>query len=283
MVGELNRLVDKYAKAADGPQIATRQYSTPVYKVPVDQPVVRVQFDNLPSDAGTMQTAFEAVPIPPNAKAADGLDMQLTVWQPSTDKLWELWKAEKRADGWHARWGGAIEHVSTDPGFYTTDSWPGAKSNWGASGTSLPLIAGTVLIKEAQEGKVDHALAMALPTVRYWWYSWPAQRSDGNYAGTQYIPEGAHFRVDPTLNVDSMNLSPFAKMLAKAMQRYGVIVRDVSSTIQLYGEDHTPTGSNPWPGIIGPAYPNNTWSMLAKLPWKRMQLLKMDVKKNYDQ
>jgi hypothetical protein len=215
---------------------------------------------------------------------AAGLDQQLTVWQKSTDRLWELWKASKQTDGWHARWGGAIDHLSTDPGFYTTDTWPGlSKSNWGASGTSLPLIAGTVMIKEAQAGKIEHALAMALPTVRYWWYTWPAQRSDGNYAGTQYIPEGAHFRLDPALDLNTLTLNPFQKMLARAMQKYGVIVRDVSSTIQLYGEDHTRFPTNPWPAIIGSAYPNSTWSLLAKLPWKRMQLLKMEVKKNYEQ
>ena len=40
------------------------------------------------------------------------------------------------------------------------------------------------------------------------------------------MPQGAHLRLDPAVDVDSLGLHPVARMLAEAAQRYGVIVRD---------------------------------------------------------
>ena len=50
-------------------------------------------------------TTFEAVPIPSDASPAAGPDAHMTVWQPSTDHLWEFFQARKLADGWHANFG----------------------------------------------------------------------------------------------------------------------------------------------------------------------------------
>ena len=78
---------------------------------------VRVRLDTAaPSTAGSaLQRALASVPIPRDAKPAPGSDRHMTIWQASTDTLWELFGARRDADGWHARWGGAIRHVSTQP------------------------------------------------------------------------------------------------------------------------------------------------------------------------
>ena len=46
--------------------------------------------------ASGLQKAYNRVPISPNARPAAGSDGHMTVWQPSTDKLWEFWQARKR-------------------------------------------------------------------------------------------------------------------------------------------------------------------------------------------
>ena len=131
--------------------------------MPADQPAVRVQLDP-GSWKATLQQAFEAVPIPANAVPGGGPDAHMTIWQPSTDRLWELFKAAKLADGWHASFGGAMSSTSTSPGYYDAASWPGlSRPLWGATATSLPVVAGTMMIGELNAGVIPHALAMNIP------------------------------------------------------------------------------------------------------------------------
>ena len=72
-----------------GPWINTSQYSTPIYTVPVDQPTVSVilEYDN-----PALQAALSAVPIPADAEPAAGSDAEITIYQSSTDTLWEMWE-----------------------------------------------------------------------------------------------------------------------------------------------------------------------------------------------
>ncbi len=119
----------------------------------------------------SLQGASDAVPIPPRAQPAAGTDSQITIYQPSTNRLWEYWDLRRYHDGWHARWGGAMDNVSNSPGYYTPSSWSGALSVWGASATSLPLIAGTMTLAELESGRINHALAITIPE--------PARRRGG--------------------------------------------------------------------------------------------------------
>jgi hypothetical protein len=263
--------------ARTGPWIQTWDYSTPVYRVPAEQPTVRVQLD-AGSWATTLQAALEAVPIPSNAQPAAGTDGHLTIWQPSTDRLWELYRAHNEPDGWHADFGGAMMNVSGNPGYYTPLAWPGALSVWGATATSLPAVAGTMLITELQSGVIPHALAMAVPFARARVFSWPAQRTDGTSADPNAIPEGARFRIDPTLDLDALDMPPVTRMMAKAAQRYGMIVRDQTShAIGFFAEDPSPTGADPYASLFGGLYPTD---LLASFPWSHLQLLKMDLSSN---
>jgi hypothetical protein len=275
LVGELRRIVGTATAAHDGPWIASGQYSTPVYTVPAGQRAVRVKLDV--AERSNMQGAFAAVPLPGDARPAAGTDRHLTVWQPSTDRLWEFWQLARRADGWHARWGGAMEHVSKSPGYFEASSWPGARPYWGATASSLPLLGGLITRADVTERRIDHALAFALPAIRSGAFAAPAQRTDGRDPRPGAIPMGARFRLDPALDLDSLHLPPITRMIAEAVKRHGMILRDTASTIQFYAEDFTATGPDPLPDLIGPDYPNTYWRQLAAFPWDRLQLLKMDL------
>jgi hypothetical protein len=93
------------------------------------------------------------------------------------------------------------------------------------------------------------------------------------------IPEGARFRLDPTLNIDALNLPPMTKMIAKAAQTYGMVVRDQTGhAISLFAENYIQYGTtDPYTspgGFFGGPYPN---PVLKAFPWDRLQLLKMDL------
>jgi hypothetical protein len=278
LVAELRRLVDQELGRGNGPWIETHRCSTPLYRVPADQRTVRVALDDPGASwrAG-LQKAFEAVPIPAEARPANCSDLHMTVWQPATDRLWEFWRARKEADGWHASWGGAIKDVSRSVGYYTPDAWPGSSSwNWGATASSLPVIGGVMLLEELRRGSIDHALAMNVPMARGQVFSWPAQRSDGKSTNPNALPEGARLRLDPSLNIDRLDLPPLTRMMAEAAQRYGIVVRDQTSEAHsFFAEDPTPTGTDPYrgkQGFFGGKWPNE---LLADFPWDSLQVLKL--------
>ena len=226
----------------------------------------------------SLQKAFAAVPIPPGARPARGPDAHMTIWQPSTDRLWEFFQMRREPDGWHAAWGGAIEHVSHSPGYYAASSWPGALTAWGASATSLPVAGGLITIADLRSGVIDHALSIALPAPRAGVYTWPAQRADGT-GGPDTIPEGARLRLDPHLDLNGLNLPPLTRMIADAAQRYGIVVRDQTHYgISLYAEDPTQFGGTKlYYGMHGFFDGMTPQQLLARFPWRDLQVLKLQL------
>ena len=277
LVGTLRKTVAQNQAVRSGPWMSTGDTPT-LYTVPADQPTVRVQLDP-GSWKVSLQHAFTSVPLPANAIAAPVGDAQITVWQPSTDRLWELFQARKLADGWHASFGGAMSNASQSRGYFDLASWPGLSQTWwGATATSLPAVAGTIMIDELKAGVIPHALAMNIPWAKPKTFSWPAQRTDGRSTDPNAIPEGARFRLDPNLNIDAMNLPPMTKMIAKAAQNYGMIVRDQTGHgISLFAENPRSAGTDPYSapgGYWGGPTPDK---VMNAFPWDRLQLVKMSL------
>jgi hypothetical protein len=254
----------------------TDSYSTPLYIVGPGMRRVKVALsDPTASWRKGLQKVFTRVPIPPNARPAAGSDGHMTVWQPKTNTMWEFWQASKQSDGWHASWGGAIKHVSRSRGYYTTNSWPGLSApNWGATATSLPVIAGTMTVKELRSPWIRHALAVDLPSPRAGVYSWPAQRTDG-YGPPESIPEGARLRLPAHLDLQSLDLPPLTLKIARAVKRRGMIVRDQTGTaVGFYAQDPVGWNGDPYNKIFGGQMPSQ---ILATFPWERLQVLKMSL------
>jgi hypothetical protein len=266
-VGELRRQLTLWL-----PWINTTQHSVPVHTVPAGQPTVPVTLDKTSNDPQTaaLREAFRAVPIPPDAVPAAGVDKNLVVHQPSTDSMWEFWGLEKRADGWHAKWGGKMTDVSTNPGHYAAPT-----ERWGATATSLPLLGGLMRTEELRAGRIDHALAIALPEIRSDIYSWPAQRTDGQVAGEDAIPEGTRFRLPANLDLSTIPMSPVIRAMAEAAQRYGIVVRDRAGAVAFYAE--APTGADPYPSLFGGKLPS---ALLAQFPWAHLQTLRADLRRD---
>jgi fibronectin type 3 domain-containing protein len=253
--------------ASGGTWLSYNSYSTPFYVVPANQPLVTVRVAN-PAPSGPVRIALDTVlsrgvPIPAYAQSAAGTDGQITIYQPSTDTLWDLFRA-CNPDGpnnpsnvspqncppgpttWTAAYGGVMQNVSQSLGYFDDASYPGFSSYaWGSTATSLPVVAGTATIAELESGHIDHALAINLPRsgggaaceqVPPVPFIWPAQRSDGLSKLTDCIPEGTRLRLDPTLDVSG--LPKLARMFAVAAQRYGMITRDRDAGgISFHAED----------------------------------------------
>jgi hypothetical protein len=271
VTADLMSKVDAGARSGLPPTINTTSYAPPVYTVAAAQPRVRVQLEH-PDQAPDLAAAFGSVPLPPGARPAPGSDGELVVWQPSTDTLWEFWKLRHAADGWHASWGGRLDGASTGPGHFAAPH-----ANWGTTASSLPLAGGMVTPAELQRGRLDHALSMAVPSTRAGAFSLPAQRTDGVSGCQHAVPEGARFRLDPSLDVDSLGLPPAIATMAHAAQRYGIFVRDQAGSVSFYAQSTVSLPSDPYPALFGgrPAY-----ELLASFPWSHLQLVQMQLQQS---
>lgn len=248
------------------PWMNTTSYSIPVYVVRRNTPTRHVTLDTWGPD---LQQAFDAVPIPAGARAAAGTDESMTVWQPSTNRLWDFWGMRTVHGQWHARWGGEMDDVSQNPGYF--QHWA-QTNNWGATATGLPLLGGLVTFADLRRGQINHALAIALPQTQEAKWTWPAQRTDGSSiaAGVTEIPEGMRFRLDPHLNIAALRLPRIDAMLARAAQRYGIVVRDRAGAVTFYGQDPVTQRTNPWPALFD-GWPNQ---VLDEFPWAHLEALR---------
>lgn len=263
----VTHLVDKVRTY--GPWINTTQYSAPIYTVPSDQPNTKIWIDNY---ATPYQAPFQAVPIPASATPGAGTDHQMVISQPSTDTMWEFWNVYQAADGWHAGSGGKMANLSQQNGIFPNVQTQLFPSPYGATATGLPLLGGMITPSELAAGNIPHVVALAIPhPLMMWWFTGWAQRSDGDSQDNCDVPEGTRFRLPASLNIAKLNLPPAGATIARAVQKYGMVVRDRAGAVTFFGQDPKTMSSNPYPALFGYKGPDQ---VLANFPWASMQALK---------
>jgi len=161
-----------------------------------------------------------------------------------------------------------MTNVDKNPGFYTQPC-----PTWGATGTSLALVGGLMLIDEAKAGVFEHALALAVVETMKNTFVPPAERGDGWSTSPDAIPEGVRFRLPANLDIPSLKLHPYAEKMAYAFQRYGGIIRDTAGAIVAYAQPSTPGQPDPYTGPNGffqGLYPSQ---LLSNFPWSKLQVV----------
>jgi hypothetical protein len=141
----------------------------------------------------------------------------------------------------------------------------------------LSIAGGLITLEDLEKGEINHALAIAIPTPRGGVYASPAERTDGGSTEPLSLPEGAHLRLDPNLNLAALHLPRLTLMMAEAAQRYGIIVRDQAANVVFFGQDPTPTGTNPYTETPGYFEGKPAHQLLESFPWSHLQLLKMEL------
>lgn len=252
-----------------------REYNPVLYVVDETTPRVTLTFDDCQDKGYTPDGLFDGpkyfvdVPVPTDAQVAKGDDSTITLWSPATDQLWEFWVMNRLpSGGWSACWGGRIDQVSANPGYFP--------SPYGVSASGLVTVGSMITLAEARARRIDHAMALALIAPARWdRWRYPAQRSDGTDSSPDAIPQGARLRLDPSIDVATLGLTPLGEAIARAAQKYGFIVVDTAAAVAVMAESGLPdrarTGSDPWTPILSgvPAY-----EQLKGFPWSRMQVLR---------
>jgi hypothetical protein len=289
---------------SDIPNITS--FSAPLYVVPADEPKVSVTAA-CPGSGRSFSQAFlnsiaGGVPVPADAHAAAGSDEDIQIYQPSTDHYWEFWQFQNNASGyWNACWGGEITDVSHSDGIFP--------NLVGATATSLPLLGSVVRIEELQSGQIDHAIGLVIgddatadlnsnvvpantphPNHTNPGVSWPATHGDGGSSDPNAIPEGTRFRFPASLDLGQYHLTPIAREIAVAAQKYGFIVNDSSPSPTLtmrLGDPSTYTAAGlPDPYTAGPGVDGKGTqglldggaqnAIMKNFPWNELQALPYD-------
>lgn len=101
----------------------------------------------------------------------------------------------------------------------------------------------------------------------------PATDSDGTIKSKTALPEGARLRLDPSLDLDSLDLTPSEKTIARALQKYGMYLADNGgdSGIGIYAVDPRSVLNNPYEGLL----PDENYPELSGIPLGKFQVLKL--------
>lgn len=202
------------------------------------------------------------VRIPLGTKPDPSGDGHLTVRDTAAGREHDFWQAVYNSST------GRIQSASAGVSF-PLGAVNEQTTGWGGNAANVPLRRGLITPEEIKAGAINHTLVVGIPQVGSGSPRYPAIHNDGSTAG--HLTEGAWLRLDPSLNVDSLGLPTWQITIAKAMQKYGLIIRDGSGSFVVYGENPVNRGGSAvW---VGAGLDGDSAGFSASFPWSRLQLL----------
>ncbi len=160
-------------------------------------------------------------------------DCHLLVVDKPKNLLYEMWRADATG-GLTAMKGGCLAVWNLKANY--TNTMRGAQCT-SADAAGLPITPLLFNADEVASGIIDHAIRFILPNtrIRRKIYVAPATHSTGATTGGSNLPPyGVRFRLKPTFNLTV--LTPSARVIAKAMQKYGMLLAD-GGTVALTGQN----------------------------------------------
>jgi hypothetical protein len=190
----------------------------------------------------TYASESDAGPYPfgPDIHIEGGSDRHAIMINKDTCTLYELYAA---------RWNGGSPTAGSGA-IWNLASNALRPSTWtSADAAGLPIFPGLVRLDELQAGAIKHAIRFTVSCTRNQ-FIWPARHRAGvNNASCP--PMGARFRLKSAFNMS--NYSVNARVILRAMKRYGLIVAD--------------NGSD-WffQGTVDPGWTNSLMDQLKRIP-----------------
>ncbi len=174
-------------------------------------------------------SVLEAVPIPALAQPSSGDDAGMIVIDKRTLAEYDLRGPVRTATGW-----------TVGNGWSYNLRWDAAPPHAGPRGSGIPFMAGLVRPWEIAQGRIEHAIAFTYPFPAMDRCVFPAARTDGDSARPFAIPEGARLQLNPALteaDFNAMGLDRAGKIIARALQAYGMILVDDGGRPKIYVEN----------------------------------------------
>jgi hypothetical protein len=202
-------------------------------------------------------------------------DGHVAVADPTTGRVFSIWRGEDNGAVWDAWWGRQVA-------LYGDGREGGAPQQGSSTGSRLSrygsVIRSAEMTAAAAQGyrSLDHALFfstdIASAEVRY-----PASVGDGaNGAGVATpLPEGCRVQLDPTIDVDAISgITTWERIIAKTLQTYGAYCGDnggarMAFLFEYLGEGSTP--NQPYLDVYGSVF---DYFDMTHIPWSSLRVLK---------
>ena len=236
--------------------INIENWSVPIYYIDSDTvPKVHV-INSRPGIFGKGFADSNRIPVLPNFVASppvgDFSDNHLCILDTSKMIEWDMWAARKNKEGvWTTGLGARTDMKSSGvekPWFEQENEFNAHRSRAGG----FPLIAGLFRPSEIKSGKISHALVFAYQRGRSEFFIPPASTAQATFMEMNNrtgIPMGGLIQLDPSINVDTLLLTPACKVIARALQEYGALNGDYAGATVLYA-DNSPSALEQWNGVL---------------------------------
>ncbi len=261
-----SHFVELMKKEPTGPffKINLKNWTIPVYDVNDSTPRYKVKLHYLSKEEQvkwntTRETyghgkEFDAhpVPIPREAQADPQEDAHCAMVDWERRIAWDMWGLRKNSDGsWTSKTGMEYSLNGSgvfDPGDFGMLDGESVHYYGPSRAAGVPAIAGLIMYDEVIKGEINHKLACATRVNAYKEFVFPAIWTDGFIEGG--IPEGSVIQLDPNLDLSKFDLYPGELVIARAMQKYGLVVVDIAGANTLYGEGLWGHPGKTWDGLV---------------------------------
>lgn len=223
----------------------TTRFSYPVYWADDSTPRYQVECTEfrcaiMSEDDIEQVTDNMTIPIPDGAQPSSGTDAQLIVIDTVTGAEYGLFHASFEDGAWTA---GA--------GYRYSIYADGTPLRMRSRGAGMPYYAGLIRPWEVRQGAIRHVIAFAYEHAAAERCVYPATKTDGTSTLEYAIPQGAHLQLNPALtdaDFAAMGLSYTGKIVARALQQYGMVLVDTGGSNKIMAEDlhANPTPPDAW-------------------------------------
>jgi hypothetical protein len=162
-------------------------------------------------------------PIPASPRIEGGSDRHILMVDRDACRLYELFAARRVGGQWQAGSGATwdLRSNALRPAGWTS-----------ADAAGLPILPGLVRYEEVAAGAIRHALRFTTNRTREA-YIYPARHEAGESGSASLPPMGLRVRLKASY--DTTGLSSQARVIAEALQRYGMILADNGSPWYISG------------------------------------------------
>ena len=165
-------------------------------------------------------------PIPRKPRIEGGSDRHILMVDRDRCRLYELFAARRQGGRWHAG-SGAIWDLRSNrlrPAGWTS-----------ADAAGLPILPGLVRWPEVSDGQIGHALRFTAPVTQRA-YIYPARHFASEELDTDLPPMGLRVRLKGSVDISGFPRQ--ARIVLRALQRYGMILADNGSPWYVTGAPH---------------------------------------------
>ena len=243
------------------------QYTYPVYDRPRKHKTVRTvlvwgvysEVTGSGADLSVRKRTKVRLPLPSEPVPSRGTDSQLIVINPDTGDEWGFWRFQRLEDG----------SLRARNGNHYDVGWTGVPPiGFVSRGAGLPYLAGLIRPHEIRRGRIRHALAFGCRSPAAL-FVYPATKSDGD-GGPGALPEGARLQLNPSLSEEDFKrwgLDGTGRIIARALQEYGMILVDGSGHPKIYLEDERTAD---WKDLLDP-------ETVSPIPYGAFRVLSLET------